>query len=175
MGKVFDRLYAPSTLGSFLRTFTFGHVRQLDAVASRFLIELSSCTQVLGSPADTDTVFVDVDDTIVEVHGPKKQGTSFGYTKIRGLNALVGTITSATFAPVIGAVRLRKGAAGSARGVRKLVIELLALIRRTLIHVPARIASRARRLHLRLPTHWPWQKAWERLYTAVHTPQPVPI
>ena len=175
MGKVFDRLYAPSTLGSFLRTFTFGHVRQLDAVASRFLIELSSCTQVLGPPADTDTVFVDVDDTIVEVHGPKKQGTSFGYTKIRGLNALVGTITSATFAPVIGAVRLRKGAAGSARGVRKLVIELLALIRRTLIHVPARIASRARRLHLRLPTHWPWQKAWERLYTAVHTPQPVPI
>ena len=35
MGRVFDACYAPSTLGSFLRAFTFGHVRQLDAVASR--------------------------------------------------------------------------------------------------------------------------------------------
>jgi hypothetical protein len=131
MGKVLVRPYAPSTLGSFLRTFTFGHVRQLDAVASRLLIELSTCTLVLGSPADTDTVFVDVDDTIVEVHGPKKQGASFGYTKIWGLNALVGTITSSTFASVIGAVRLRRGAAGSARGARRLVIDLLKLIGRT--------------------------------------------
>ena len=40
MGRVFDRAYAPSTLGSFLRAFTFGHVRQLDAVASRFLTAL---------------------------------------------------------------------------------------------------------------------------------------
>lgn len=131
MGKVLARPYAPSTLGSFLRTFTFGHVRQLDAVASRLLVELSTCTQVLGSPADTGTVFVDVDDTIIEVHGHAKQGASFGYTKIRGLNALVATITSSTFAPVIGAVRLRRGAAGSARGARKLVIDLLKLIGRT--------------------------------------------
>src|SRR3954447_18887502 len=35
MGRVFAGIYAPSTLGSFLRSFTFGHVRQLDAVASR--------------------------------------------------------------------------------------------------------------------------------------------
>src|SRR5215204_4324774 len=40
MGRLFDRAYAPSTLGSFLRAFSFGHVRQLDAVASRFLVAL---------------------------------------------------------------------------------------------------------------------------------------
>ena len=131
MAKVFRRPYAPSTLGSFLRTFTFGHVRQLDAMASRLLINLSTCTPVLGSPADTGTVFVDVDDTIVEVHGHAKQGASFGYTGVRGLNALVGTITSAAFAPVIGGVRLRQGAAGSSRGAKRLVADLLTLIRRT--------------------------------------------
>src|SRR5699024_6229844 len=131
MGKVFRRPYAPSTLGSFLRAFTFGHVRQLDAVASRLLIELSTCTPVLGSPSYTGTVFVDVDDTIIEVHGHAKQGASFGYTKVRGLNALIGTITSTTFAPVIGGVRLRKGAAGSSRGAKRLVTDLLTLIHRT--------------------------------------------
>ncbi|HLS02833.1 MAG TPA: IS1380 family transposase, partial [Beutenbergiaceae bacterium] len=131
MGKIFRRPYAPSTLGSFLRTFTFGHVRQLDAVASRLLINLTSCTPVLGSPTDTGTVFVDVDDTIVEVHGHKKQGASFGYTKVRGLNALLATITSTAFAPVIGGVRLRKGSAGSARGADRLITDVLALIRRT--------------------------------------------
>jgi hypothetical protein len=41
MGRVFAHAYAPSALGSFLRTFTFGHVRQLDAVASRFLVALA--------------------------------------------------------------------------------------------------------------------------------------
>ena len=49
MGRVFARAYAPSTLGSFLRAFTFGHVRQLDAVASRFLIALAGLTRLLGA------------------------------------------------------------------------------------------------------------------------------
>lgn len=51
MGRIFNKIYAPSTLGSFLRAFTFGHVRQLDAVASRFLINLVASTPLLG---DTD-------------------------------------------------------------------------------------------------------------------------
>jgi hypothetical protein len=53
MGRVFARAYAPSTLGSFLRAFTFGHVRQLDAVASRFLFAL---TRLVGfaPPAPDD-------------------------------------------------------------------------------------------------------------------------
>src|SRR5215218_1836950 len=48
MGRVFARAYAPSTLGSFLRAFAFGHVRQLDAIASRFLIALAGVTRLLG-------------------------------------------------------------------------------------------------------------------------------
>src|SRR5699024_5416976 len=108
-----------------------GHVRQLDAVASSFLIELSTCTPVLGSPTDTGTVFVDVDDTIIEVHGHAKQGTSFGYTKVRGLNAPIGTITSSSFSPVIAGVLLRKGATGAARGAKRLVTDMLRLIRRS--------------------------------------------
>ena len=49
MGRVFTRTYAPSTLGQFLRAFTFGHVRQLDAVASRFLLKLAGLTPLLGN------------------------------------------------------------------------------------------------------------------------------
>jgi hypothetical protein len=63
MGKVFDYAYAPSTLGSFLRGFTFGHIRQLDAVASRFLAGLAGRTPLLANI--DQMVLVDVDDTIV--------------------------------------------------------------------------------------------------------------
>ena len=78
MGKVVDRPYAPTTLGSFLRTFTVGHVRQLVAVASRFLGNLAEQASLLPNAATADIdggyVFVDVDDTIIEVHGYAKQG-----------------------------------------------------------------------------------------------------
>jgi hypothetical protein len=67
MGRVFDRAYAPSTLGSFLRSFAFGHVRQLDAVASRFLVGLGKQTPVVAGVGEFE--LVDIDDTIVEVHG----------------------------------------------------------------------------------------------------------
>lgn len=76
MGKLFSGGYAPSTLGSFLRSFTFGHVRQVDAVASRFLLGLGENTPVLGEPDDAGTVMVDLDDTIIEVHGYAKQGAA---------------------------------------------------------------------------------------------------
>ena len=132
MGRVFARAYAPSTLGSFLRAFTFGHVRQLDAIASRFLIALAGLTGLFGASGgpvggDTDTVvdqeyaFLDVDDTIIEVHGHAKQGAGFGYSGVRGLNALLATLATATTGPVIVAQRLRKGAAGSPRGAKQLV------------------------------------------------------
>ncbi len=101
MGRVFKSAYAPSTLGSFLRAFTFGHVRQLDAVAARFLLALSRLAGLTPpAPAPSAAVgasatvpvggrysFVDVDDTIIEVHGHAKQGAGFGYTQVRGLNA----------------------------------------------------------------------------------------
>jgi len=77
MAKLFTRIYAPSTLGSFLRAFRFGHVRQLDAVAARFLHELTDLTPVVTmSPG---LAFVDVDDTVIGVHGHAKQ-TSHGQT-----------------------------------------------------------------------------------------------
>src|SRR5699024_2671575 len=131
MGKVFDRPYAPSTLGSFLRKFTFGHVRQADAVASRFLINLDPNSALLGEAENTGAVMVDIDDTIVEVHGYAKQGASFGYSGVRGLNALLATVSGQDFAPVIAAQRLRKGSAGSPRGAARLATDTLALIGRT--------------------------------------------
>lgn len=137
MGRVFAKAYAPSTLGSFLRVFTFGHVRQLDAVASRFLIALAQLTRLVGTTAsiESDTAgyaLVDVDDTIIEVHGYAKQGAGFGYSGVRGLNALMATLTTATSAPVIVAQRLRKGACGSPRGAKRLVGDAVRTTRRLL-------------------------------------------
>jgi hypothetical protein len=126
MNRVFARAYAPSTLGSFLRAFTFGHVRQLDAVASRFLAALAGQTPLLGRPgAGTEHVLVDVDDTVIEVHGYAKQGAGFGYSGVRGLNALLATVTTSDAAPVVVAQRLRKGSCGSPRGARRLVADAL--------------------------------------------------
>ena len=131
MGTVFAAGYAPSTLGSFLRSFSFGHVRQVDAVASRFLLYLAEHTQLLGGIPDSGMVTVDLDDTVVEVHGYQKQGAAFGYSGVRGLNALLATVSTETAAPVIAAQRLRKGSAGSARGAARLATDTLALIGRT--------------------------------------------
>ena len=127
MRRIFDQPYAPSTLGSFLRAFRFGHVRQLDAVASRVLAGLAQRAPLL--PAVAGRVLVDVDDTIIEVHGHAKQGAGFGYTGVRGLNALPATVTTDACAPVIVAQRLRKGSCGSPRGAQRLVGDALATVR----------------------------------------------
>jgi len=129
MGTLFDRCYAPSTLGSFLREFSFGHVRQLDAVASRLLVNLATRSAVVAG-VDQGLVLVDVDDMVIEVHGHAKQGAGFGYTKVRGLNTLLATVTTERAAPVVVAQRLRKGSANSARGARRLVADALATVRR---------------------------------------------
>jgi hypothetical protein len=121
MGTVFDRPYAPSTLGSFLREFSFGHVRQLDAVAARLLTGLHAHTPLLAGI--NGPVLVDIDDTIVEVHGYAKQGSGYGYSGVRGLNALITTVTTADAAPVIAGQRLRKGACGSARGAARMIAD----------------------------------------------------
>jgi len=131
MGRLFTKVYAPSTLGSFLRAFTFGHVRQLDAVASRVLTALGSLAPLLSPPATEPDrlVLVDVDDTVIEVHGYAKQGASFGYTRVRGLNALLATVSTNGSAPVIVAQRLRKGSCGSPRGAARLVADALKTVR----------------------------------------------
>lgn len=129
MGTVFDRPYAPSTLGSFLREFRFGHVRQLDAVASRLVGNLAAHTPMLDG-IDGPDVMVDLDDSIIEVHGYGKQGSGYGYTRVRGLNALIATVTTATRAPVIIGQRLRKGSCGSPRGAARIVADSLAAVNR---------------------------------------------
>jgi hypothetical protein len=128
MGTLFDRPYAPSTLGSFLRAFTFGHVRQLDAVATRLVTGLHDRTP-LAAGID-GPVLVDIDDTIIEVHGYGKQGSGYGYSGVRGLNALITTLTTQQAAPVILGQRLRKGACGSPRGAARMVADTLATVRR---------------------------------------------
>lgn len=127
MRKLFDGCYAPSTLGSFLRSFTFGHVRQLDAVASRVVAGLSASTPLLAGL--DERAIIDIDDSIIEVHGHAKQGAGFGYSGVRGLNSLIATVTTGRAAPVIVAQRLRKGTVGSPRGAKRLTADALATVR----------------------------------------------
>ncbi len=132
MGRVFKNAYAPSTLGSFLRSFTFGHVRQLDAVASRFLTRLAARAPLIVTSTDTsERVMIDIDDTIIEVHGYAKQGSGYGYSGVRGLNALLAVASTRTSAPVIVAQRLRKGSCGSPRGAKRLVADALKTTRQS--------------------------------------------
>jgi hypothetical protein len=116
-------LPAPSTLGTFLRAFTFGHVRQLD----RLLAEsLTRAWRVGAGPGDGRLV-VDVDSFIGEVHGYKKQGAGFGYTKQRGYHPLMAS--RAETGEVLH-VRLRKGKANSSRGVLRFAEERIARVAR---------------------------------------------
>ena len=126
MDRVFANAYAPSTLGSFLRSFTFGHVRQLDAVASRFLTRLAAQAPLMDASAVLgERVMVDIDDTIIEVHGYSKQGSGYGYSGVHGLNALLATVSTKDTAPVVVAQRLRKGSCGSPRGAKRLIADAL--------------------------------------------------
>jgi Transposase DDE domain group 1 len=117
MERLFDGVRAPSTLGTFLRSFTFGHVRQLDAVASRFLVGLARSAPIL--PGAGQGCFVDVDDTIKATYGYQKQGVGYGYTKVKGLNALLAIVSTPVSAPVIAATRLRRGGTNSVRGAAR--------------------------------------------------------
>jgi Transposase DDE domain group 1 len=123
MGRLFTGVRAPSTLGTFLRSFTFGHVRQLDAVASRLLIDLAGRAPLL--PGADRLAYLDVDDTVRRTYGHAKQGAARGYTGVAGLNALLAVASTPTCAPVIAASRLRKGSATSARGAGRFVADAL--------------------------------------------------
>jgi hypothetical protein len=124
MSRLFTDIRAPSTLGTFLRVFTFGHVRQLDAVATALLARLTAATPIL---TDISTVaFVDIDDTVRQTFGYAKQGAGRGYNGVKGLNALLATVSTPLSAPVIAATRLRKGATNSVRGAGKLLADALA-------------------------------------------------
>jgi len=116
-------LPAPSTLGTFLRAFTFGHVRQLD----RLLAEaLTRAWQTGAGPGD-DRLVVDVDSFIGEIYGHEKQGAGFGYTKKRGYHPL---LASRAGTGEVLHIRLRKGKANSSRGVLRFAEELIARVAR---------------------------------------------
>jgi len=124
MGRLADGVRAPSTLGTFLRAFTFGHVRQLDSVAAGLLVNLTGQTPLL--PGAGQVAYLDVDDTIRQTHGYAKQGAGYGYSGVKGLNALIATVSTPLAAPVIVATRLRKGSTNSARDAARLVADALA-------------------------------------------------
>jgi Transposase DDE domain group 1 len=127
MGRLFTGVRAPSTLGTFLRSFTFGHVRQLDAVASRFVIALAKNAPILAGAAQG--CYVDIDDTIKATYGYAKAGAGHGYTKVKGLNALLAIVSTPISAPVVVATRLRRGPANSARGAARIVADALVTAR----------------------------------------------
>ncbi|WP_327010657.1 IS1380 family transposase [Dactylosporangium sp. NBC_01737] len=146
MPALFDSVYAPSTLGSFLRTFTHGHVRQLQAASRQFLVRLAGQAPLL--PGAGSVTFVDVDSLLRRVYGKQKQGAAFGHAKVggyqvllRGLNPLIATISTADAAPVIAATQLRAGNAGSARGAAALVAEAVATTKAVLAAQAARPAA----------------------------------
>jgi hypothetical protein len=137
MAGLFGGVYAPSTLGSFLRAFTHGHVRQLQAVNRRFLVRLARRTALL--PGAGAVTFIDVDSVLRRVYGKRKQGAGFGHAKVggyrvllRGLNALVATISTPDAAPVVAATQLRAGNTSSARGAASLAAEAITTTRAVL-------------------------------------------
>jgi Transposase DDE domain group 1 len=115
------RVMAPSTLGTFLRAFTFGHVRQLDAVIAETIRRAWS----LGAGPKDSAMTIDLDSTICEVHGRNKQGATYGYTRVLGYHPILAT--RAATGEVLHA-RLRKGS--SQRGHKRFVQELIARVRR---------------------------------------------
>ncbi len=119
MGRLFGGIRAPSTCGTFLRAFTFGHVLQLAAVSRRLLAGLAGRAPLL--PGADQVSFLDIDDTMKATYGYAKQGAGYGYNGVKGLNALLGTITTPTGAPLICGALLRKGNTSSARGAARFV------------------------------------------------------
>jgi hypothetical protein len=117
------KVMAPSTLGTFLRRFSFGHVRQLDKVAEAMLTD----AWALGAGPGDEPMTIDMDSTIVPVHGDDKEGAAFGYTHVLGYHPLLGT--RAETGEVLH-VRFRKGSAGSGRGAERFVRELVGRCRR---------------------------------------------
>jgi hypothetical protein len=115
------RVMAPSTLGTFLRAFTFGHIRQLDKV----IAETIRRAWAFGAGPGTERMVIDLDSTICEVHGKLKQGAAYGYTHVLGYHPLVA-VWSKT-GEILHA-RLRKGS--SQRGHKRFVEELVARVRR---------------------------------------------
>lgn len=130
MKNLFEAVYAPATMGIFLREFTHGHTRQLASVLRAHLLALAKRTDVLAGIEDQ--VFVDIDSLLRPVYGHAKQGASFGHTKIanrqvlrKGLSPLATTISTRKAAPALAGIRLRAGRAGSGKGAAGMITEAI--------------------------------------------------
>jgi hypothetical protein len=117
------RVMAPSTLGTFLRSFTFGHVRQLDRLTEQLLTRAWAA----GAGPGDGPMIMDLDSTVCQVHGYHKQGAAYGHTHTLGYHPLVAT--RADTGEVLHA-RQRTGRANTARGAARFVDELAARVRR---------------------------------------------
>jgi hypothetical protein len=134
MPRLFAGVYAPATLGQFLREFTHGHTAQLASVARAHLVNLVEHSGLL--PGIEERAFIDIDSLLRPVYGHAKQGASFGHAKIagrqvlrRGLSPLATTISTAGGAPVVAGIRLRAGRAGSGKGAASMVREAIGTAR----------------------------------------------
>jgi hypothetical protein len=134
MSTLFGGVRAPSTLGSHLRSYTWGNALQLEKAGRELLAELARRAPLL--PGARTLAFIDIDSMQKRVYGHKKQGARFGHTKIqgksllvRGLNALAAVISTPIAAPVIAATRLRGGSAASARGAASLAVQAIGTAR----------------------------------------------
>jgi hypothetical protein len=137
---VFDEIRAPSTLGTFLRAFTHGHVQQLNVVLRQTLVRLTGRAPLL--PGADEVVFVDLDSTHRQVYGYAKQGAAVGRLKgTRTLHPLIATASTPIARPVVVAIRLRRGKAADVRGAARFLAEALATVRA--IAPTARIVVRA--------------------------------
>src|SRR3954467_102398 len=134
MPILFDGVYAPSTLGTLLREFSFGHARQLESVLREHLAALAARTELLAGL--DEQAFIDIDSLLRPVYGHAKQGASYGHTKIagkqvlrKGLSPLATTISTERSAPVIAGMRLRAGRTGSGKGAGRMVAQAIATAR----------------------------------------------
>jgi len=114
---------APSTLGTFLRAFTFGHVRQLD----RLLAESLTRAWKAGAGPGDGRLLIDVDSFVGEVCGRQKQGAAYGYTRVLGYHPILATRADTREALHI---RLRKGSANTQKGIKRFCEELIARVDR---------------------------------------------
>jgi hypothetical protein len=124
MGRVFDGVRAPSTLGTFLRgspSVTFANSTPWPPGCwPVWPPRPRCCPGPIRSCSSTSTT------PCARPYGYAKQGAGRGYTGVKGLNALLAVASTPTSAPVIAATRLRKGSTNSARGAGKLLADALA-------------------------------------------------
>ena len=127
MKTLFDGVYAPSTVGTLLREFTFGHARQLESVLREHLVALCARVDLL---ADADEqVFIDIDSLLRPVYGHAKQGASYGHTKIAGKQILRKGLSPLATTPVITGMRLRAGKTNSAKGAGRMIAQAISTAR----------------------------------------------